>query len=105
MPRKTQEEIIADLEAKLAEAKAKASTRVDEQIAKIKERIDALLVRKEKIEDQIKTLQIEAEELAGSKQEAEQPELPVTDPDVELHDIKAPVTAGKGSGRGKPDAA
>ena len=99
MPRKTQEEVIADLEAKLAEAKAKASTRVDEQLAKIRERIDALILRKAKIDEQIEGLQKEHDELAGTQKASNQDELPVEDEQPEL------VKTGKGAGRAKPDAA
>lgn len=52
MPRKTQEEVIADLERRLEEAKTKAVGRVQTEIEKLKEKIVAIDARIKKLTDQ-----------------------------------------------------
>lgn len=95
MPRKTAEEVIADLEAKLADAKAKAEERDEASKAKEAEakqakieRLDERITKAKEREQQatayVAKLQAERDELTASDQapatDPEQPSLPEVEP-------------------------
>jgi chromosome segregation ATPase len=66
MPRKSNEEMIAELEAKLAKAKETAVERVQSTKDKLKEKRATLVVRRGKIDDQIKDVDDEIAKLDGN---------------------------------------
>ena len=102
--RKAEEQVkakIAATEAKIAAAKEKATERTKSRIEKLDEQITSAKASKAKVEERIAKLEAEREELTKTdepSEDAEQPSLPETDEPAEVEPIKA-------SRRAKPDAA
>ena len=65
MPRKSNDEMIADLEAKLAKARENAITRVQSNVEKLKAKRALLEERLDKINAQIKGVDLEIAKLEG----------------------------------------
>lgn len=123
MPRQTNDEYLASLEAELAEtrrkaeetiqakiaatqakldaAKAKGESRKQDRITKLDEQIATAKASLAKTEERISKLQLERDELVG------QTEAPASDEQVDDERTEQPslVEAGKGNRRAKPDAA
>jgi uncharacterized coiled-coil DUF342 family protein len=100
MPRKNTDEVIADLEQKLEEAKARAAASRDTRIAKLDEQITAAEAQVTKAQEKVTKLTAERDALKSEATvmsgEPVQDELPAeeTEPEAE------PVTTGKAkSGR------
>jgi predicted nucleic acid-binding Zn-ribbon protein len=78
MPRKNTDEVIADLEQKLEEAKARAAASRDARIAKLDEQIELAKQRVTKATDAVAKLQAERDALSTEATVmTDQPPLPV----------------------------
>ena len=71
----TPEERIAKLEADLEAAKAKAAKRADKVGSALRVRREALITRRNKLDDQINLITAQLGEIAGEPED--QPELPI----------------------------